>query len=79
MDSPMRLAAWGKFDGHTAIRYVPYREGEVELVIGGNSGFNLHTTDAGLTRLAQVIQAALHDEQRLKYLNSADGAASAVD
>jgi hypothetical protein len=72
MDSPMTVAAWGKFDGHTAIRYVPCQAGEVELVIGGNSALNLHATDAGLVRLAQVVHAALHDEQRLTYLRSAD-------
>jgi hypothetical protein len=71
MDSPMRVAAWGRLDSQTAIRYVPYREGEVELVIGGNSALNLHVTSAGLVRLAQVVNAALHDEQRLKNLDSA--------
>jgi hypothetical protein len=72
MDSPMRVAAWGKFDGHTAIRYVPCQEGEVELVIGGGSALNLLATDAGLVRLAQVVHAALQDERRLKHLRSAD-------
>ena len=38
-------------------------------MIGGAIGFNLLATDAGLARLATVIEAARTDKRRLTYLN----------
>lgn len=68
MSRPMTVSAWASFDGSTAIQYTVCGEGDVELVIGGACGFNLHATDAGLERLASVIDAALRDERRLRHL-----------
>lgn len=68
MDQHWRLTAWASFDDQTAIRYLPCGGGAVELVIGGDEGFNLLTTDAGLARLADVIEAARADELRLRQL-----------
>jgi hypothetical protein len=59
----MVVSAWAKFDRDTAIRYVPCRDGDVELVIGGDHGFTLLATDEGLARLAGVISAARGDER----------------
>jgi hypothetical protein len=59
----MVVSAWAKFDSDTAIRYVPCRDGDVELVIGGDRGFTLLATDGGLTRLAGIIAAARADER----------------
>jgi hypothetical protein len=69
MGTPMAVGAWGSFDGDTAIEYAPCAEGSVEIMIGGGTGFNLLATDAGLARLATVIEAALADERRLSYLD----------
>jgi hypothetical protein len=69
MDRPMAVGAWGLFDGDTAIEYAPCREGAVEIMIGRVIGFNLLATDAGLARLAIVIEAARADKRRLTYLD----------
>jgi hypothetical protein len=61
----MDLCAWGSFDGHTAIKYVPVTDGAVELSLGGAIGLNLLVSDAGLTRLAEVLEAARQDPLRL--------------
>jgi hypothetical protein len=72
MGQPMTVSAWASFDGSTAIQYTVCGEGDVELVIGGASGFNLHATDAGLERLASVIDAARRDARRLRHLAEPD-------
>lgn len=68
MDHQWRLSAFACFDEETAIRYSPCGGGDVELLIGGEDGFNLLATDAGLARLADVIEAARSDERRLRQL-----------
>lgn len=69
MDPHWRLTAWASFDEQTAIRYLPCGGGAVELVIGGEEGFNLLATDAGLAKLAAVIDDARRDELRLRQLH----------
>ena len=68
MSQSMSIGAWGSFDGDTEIRYSPCDTGAVEILIGGDEGFNLLATDAGINRLAAVIEAARSDEHRLRLL-----------
>jgi len=70
MGQSMNICVWGTFDADTEIRYSACQEGSVEILIGGDEGFNLMATDAGLNRLADAIEAARSDERRLKLLVS---------
>ena len=65
----MTLGAFGSFDGDTEIGYTPCSGGAVEIMIGGAKGFNLLATDAGLAKLAALIEAARTDQRRLTLLN----------
>ncbi len=65
----MTLGAWGSFDGDTKIGYTPCAGGAVEIMIGGDGGFNLLVTDSGLARLARLIEAARTDGRRLALLD----------
>lgn len=73
MGRPMTVGAWGMFDGDTAIEFAPCQGGVVELTLGGPTGFTLLATDAGLARLADVIESARKDTRRLFYLEETDG------
>lgn len=73
MGRPMAVGAWGVFDGDTSIEFVPGQGGVVELILGGPNGFTLLATDAGLARLADVIESARKDTRRLVFLEEADG------
>ncbi|HEX5119371.1 MAG TPA: hypothetical protein VFW65_29625 [Pseudonocardiaceae bacterium] len=65
MGRPLVVSAWARFDEDTNVHYVPCQDGVVELMIGGDTGINLVVTDAGLDRLADVIEAARTDQRRL--------------
>lgn len=75
MSQSMNICAWATFDADTEIRYAPCHEGSVEILIGGDEGFNLMATAEGLNRLGDAIEAARHDEHRLRLLDRrAEGA-----
>ncbi|MGH3694407.1 MAG: hypothetical protein ACRDRX_10565 [Pseudonocardiaceae bacterium] len=63
--SGVEFSAWVKIGDNTTINYHVFDDGLVEFHVGGQDGFDLVVTEAGLGNLMNCVQEALDAARRV--------------